>query len=88
MPSHVHLVLFIAGRDLGGFMRDFKKYIAQKVAGDRGLMGGIWMPRYDRVVICSEEVMRTKLEYIHQNPVHAAWLPRPWTGNGRAQEII
>jgi len=71
MPSHLHLVLFIVGNRLSDFMRDFKKYVSQKVAVDRGMTAGIWMPRYDRVVISSEKVMRTKLEYMHQNPVGA-----------------
>lgn len=71
MPSHVHLVVFINGIQLSRMMRDFKKYIGQKIATDRGIKGGIWMPRYDRVAIWSEEVMRTKLEYIHYNPVKA-----------------
>jgi len=34
MPSHVHLLLFIEGSRLGGFMRDFKKYMAQKIIPD------------------------------------------------------
>jgi REP element-mobilizing transposase RayT len=32
MPSHIHLILNIDGHHLGSFMRDFKKYIAQKAA--------------------------------------------------------
>lgn len=71
MPSHVHLVVFTNGANLSGLMRDFKKYTAQKVSVDRGIKGGIWMPRYDRVAVGSREVMRTKLRYIHQNPVKA-----------------
>jgi putative transposase len=71
MPSHVHLVLFINGTELSGLMRDFKKYTGQKIARSRGIKGGIWMPRYDRVAIWSAEVMNTKLEYIHYNPVKA-----------------
>ncbi|MFH2049423.1 MAG: transposase [bacterium] len=69
MPSHIHLLILINGNDLGDFMRDFKKYISQKVAVDFGIKGGIWMPRYDRVVIHSIEVLKQKLEYIHLNPV-------------------
>ena len=71
MPSHVHLVVFANGTQLSGMMRDFKKYTGQKIAADRGIKGGIWMPRYDRVATWSENVMRTKLEYIHQNRVKA-----------------
>jgi putative transposase len=71
MPSHVHLVVLINGTQLSGMMRDFKKYTGQKIAADLGIKGGIWMPRYDRVAIWNEEMMRTKLEYVHQNPVKA-----------------
>ena len=69
MPSHVHLLVEIDGVHLGDLMRDFKKFIAQKIAIDYGLTGSIWMPRYDRVVIVTEELFRTKLNYIHDNPV-------------------
>jgi putative transposase len=71
MPSHIHLIVFTNGAQLSRLMRDFKKYTAQKVSVDRGIKGGIWMPRYDRVAVWSREVMRTKLRYIHQNPVRA-----------------
>jgi putative transposase len=70
MPTHIHLLLIIDGPKLSAFMRDFKKYTAQKVALDLKLpRGGIWMPRYDRVSIYSLEVLQTKLQYIHLNPV-------------------
>ena len=73
MPDHVHLVIFIDGEYLGPFMRDFKKYTAQKVAPDLGVeSGGIWMKRYDRVVLYSDEILRIKLNYVHQNPVKAS----------------
>lgn len=53
-------------------MRDFKKYIAQKVTVELGIRTNrMWMPRYDRVEIVSAEVLRTKLTYIHENPVKA-----------------
>jgi len=70
MPSHVHLVLLIDGAELSNFMRDFKKYVAQKIAADLNLgKGGLWMPRFDRLVIYSEKALRTKLNYMHFNPV-------------------
>ncbi len=71
MPSHIHLVIGVDGRRLGELMRDFKKYTGRKVADEFGLMHSIWMPRYDRVVIASERVMRTKIRYCHENPVEA-----------------
>jgi hypothetical protein len=72
MPTHVHFVIVIGGSRLGGFMRDFKKYVAQKIARDFGTnSGAIWMHRYDRVVIESMDLLKTKIEYIHRNPVKA-----------------
>ncbi len=70
MPTHIHLLIFIEGSKLSGFMRDFKKFIAQKVIKDlKGNISGVWMPRYDKVVIYSDIVLREKLNYIHHNPV-------------------
>ncbi len=77
MPSHIHLLLNINGADLGSFMRDFKKYVAQKVARNLEIQGGIWMPRYDRVAIESDYVLRVKLGYIHRNPVEAGLVADP-----------
>lgn len=78
MPTHIHLLLLIEGRDLPNLMRDFKKYTAQKVVTDLGLgKGGIWMPRYDRVVIYTESVLHRKLDYIHHNPVKATLVEKP-----------
>jgi putative transposase len=72
MPSHIHFVVFIEGRFLGGFMRDFKKFIAQKAARELGIRDSqIWMPRYDRKEILSEEMLRQKIQYMHSNPVKA-----------------
>ena len=70
MPTHIHLLMFIEGSKLGGFMRDFKKFIAQKVIKDlKGGSSSVWMPRYDRLAIYSDSVPRQKLNYIHHNPV-------------------
>jgi putative transposase len=71
MPTHLHMIVGISGVHLGELMRNFKKFVGQKVAKDLGLAGPIWMPRYDRVVIGSERVFRTKLTYIHENPVRS-----------------
>ncbi len=78
MPSHIHILMSIEGKRLSSFMRDFKKYISQKAAKDLGLESTmIWMPRYDRVVITSERVLVSKLEYIHNNPVKAGLVEEP-----------
>ena len=77
MPSHIHLLLLISGDKLSGFMRDFKKYTAQKGLKDIIRERTIWQSRFDRVGIWNENVLRTKLEYIHNNPVKAGLVTRP-----------
>jgi hypothetical protein len=37
----------------------------------------LWKPRFDDVIIISEEQMRTKLNYIHNNPVKAGLVSNP-----------
>ena len=70
MPSHIHFIIFIEGKRLSHLMRDFKKYIAQKVAKEFNIKeSGIWCQRYDRVAIYSEDIMKIKINYIHNNPV-------------------
>lgn len=84
MPTHIHLLLVIEGSRLSNFMRDFKKFVAQKAFRTLGLgEKRVWQSRFDRVVTYSEHVFRQKIEYIHRNPVTAgiadqaeAW---PWS---------
>jgi len=72
MPSHLHLLIFIEGRVLSGFMRDFKKYLAQRAFRELGVFDkNIWEPRFDRVAVETAEVFRIKLEYMNNNPVKA-----------------
>jgi REP element-mobilizing transposase RayT len=77
MPSHLHLVLIIKGRRLAGFMRDFKKYTAQKTLKEITNLKKIWQDRYDRQAIWSEKVLLTKIEYIHYNPVKSGLVETP-----------
>ncbi len=75
MPSHLHLLIIVDGKSLSSFMRDFKKFVAQKAFRDLGIHDSqVWMPRYDRVVVASEVVFRTKVEYIHANPVRSGYV--------------
>jgi len=77
MPSHLHLVLFIKGRRLAGFMRDFKKYTAQKAVGEVAEMKKVWQDRYDRQAIWTEKVLLTKINYVHYNPVKSGLVEAP-----------
>ncbi len=70
MPTHVHLLLVLDGKHLGNFMRDFKKYLAQKPLRQHNTkVPSLWERGYDRQTIYTEESFRTKLNYIHNNPV-------------------
>ncbi len=91
MPSHVHFILITDGTVLSNFMRDFKKFIGQKAASDLKLgKGGVWMPRYDRVVIHNEDVLLTKLNYIHFNPVKNELVQNPedWSWSSAGDYIL
>ena len=78
MPSHLHLILSIAGDTLGPYMRDFKKYTAQTWIRNRVIrQSSIWMARYDRVALVTSKVTMVKVEYIHYNPVKAGLVGRP-----------
>lgn len=70
MPTHLHLLMMIDGNKLGSFMRDYKKYVAQK--GFQLINTAdvsVWQRGYDRQVIYSEKAFRVKMGYIHNNPV-------------------
>ena len=78
MPTHLHLLLFIDGNRLSGFMRDFKKYIAQKAFRDLDIVSkDIWKEGHDRIGVVSRKVFITKLEYIHNNPVKSGLVRSP-----------
>ena len=71
MPTHLHLILLINGGLLSEFVRDFKKYTSQKALADFCASRRAWQSRYDRQALWSENVLLTKVEYIHNNPVKA-----------------
>jgi putative transposase len=77
MPSHIHLFLFIEGKLLAGFMRDFKKYTAQKGLAELCKSSKVWQPRYDRQVVVSLKLLTIKMTYIHYNPVRAGLVENP-----------
>jgi putative DNA methylase len=78
MPTHLHFLIVIDGKQLSAFMRDFKKYLAQQGlnTGERRT-ASLWEVGYDRQTMESDKVFRTKLDYIHNNPVRAGLCSRP-----------
>lgn len=72
MPTHVHILLLLDGKQLAGFMRDFKKYLAQESLKQiHPKDTSLWEPGYDRQAVFSENVFRVKMDYIHNNPIKA-----------------
>jgi putative transposase len=71
MPTHLHMVLLLNGSLLAAFMRDFKKYTSQKALCEYCKSGKVWQYRYDRQAIWTERVLKTKIEYVHNNPIKA-----------------
>jgi len=88
MPSHLHaLIGFRNIERLPKFMQSFKilssKRIKQLIGQNeicRFMVNGnfrFWRPRYDEFIITSEKQFKTKLEYIHNNPVKAGLVNNP-----------
>jgi putative transposase len=82
MPSHMHALLgFRRIEDLSRFMQTFKSLSARRVKmlGLHSVTKALtidgkfklWRPRFEDLLIVSEKQFRTKLEYIHHNPVKA-----------------
>ncbi|SYZ73560.1 conserved hypothetical protein [Candidatus Zixiibacteriota bacterium] len=80
MPTHLHgLFGFGEISVLSEFVHGFKRRSALRIKDILMQKGGIgchgqfnlWKPRFDDLIITSEEQFRIKLNYIHQNPVKA-----------------
>ena len=82
MPSHIHMLLgFPKIEKMTDFMKSFKRMstrrlkplISDDLATNFNYGGSfrLWQPRFDDVIIWSEEQFKIKMEYIHNNPVKA-----------------
>lgn len=82
MPTHIHMLICLPKiSDLSKFVQTFKsissrrlKAIDLKGTQNQLIQDGkfrLWKPRFDDFVIRDEDQFRTKLEYIHKNPVKA-----------------
>jgi putative transposase len=82
MPSHLHALLgFSEIERLSRFMQSFKSLSSRRI--EKLNLGStfknlrvrgrfrLWRPRFDDLVIHSDELFRVKLEYLHNNPVKA-----------------
>ena len=82
MPSHLHLLLgFREIEQLSRMMQEFKSLSSRRLrpilppeldrAFDKKGRFQFWKPRFDDLIISSEKQFRTKVDYIHRNPVKA-----------------
>ncbi len=91
MPHHVHLLVRLP-EQLNGpqFMRVFKRQSSGSVAKlltaaelhqfdqQRGLNGNtFWQRSFRSISITEEQMFWQKMDYIHHNPVKAAYVERP-----------
>ncbi len=88
MPSHLHMLLgFKAFERMSEFMKSFKslssreikniydgRFIDMLYSGDKF---NLWKPRYDDLIIVSQEQFKIKLDYIHNNPVKGDLVANP-----------
>ena len=72
MPTHVHALLgFAQIENMSRLMQSFKSLTARRLAAEGLSDARLWQPRFDDVIVWSEEQFRVKLSYIHNNPVKA-----------------
>ncbi|MEW5995694.1 MAG: transposase [Candidatus Zixiibacteriota bacterium] len=87
MPTHLHAVMGLANlQQLSRIMQSFKSLAARRLRPllrpedmevfDHNGRFVFWKQRFDDLVIWSEKQFRTKVEYIHNNPVRAGLVRR------------
>lgn len=78
MVTHIHALLgFPAVERLSRFMQSFKSLSVRKLCTASGTAAALWKPRFDDLIVWSEEQFRVKLEYTHNNPVKAGLVEDP-----------
>lgn len=89
MPNHIHFIIFFIEKNrLSDYMRDFKKFTSvhiRRLIDSKPLLleairhevreqkFKVWQDRFDDVYIDSKDVLYTKFNYIHNNPLQEHW---------------
>jgi putative transposase len=75
MPTHIHLIAgsLEGGKGVSRFIHSIKGRIRETLQGK----GKFWQDRFDDLLLKSEKQFRTKLNYIHYNPVRAGLVKKP-----------
>ena len=82
MPSHLHLLLgFKNIENLSTCIQTFKSISSRRIKAlqlkeleENDFKS--WQPRFDDLIVVSEEQFKVKIEYIHNNPVKAGLVQR------------
>ncbi len=85
MPEHLHAVLYQLddGGPVPSLMENFKRLTARKIlpAGTRNR--NLWAENFDDVLVPGSDALKTKLRYIHHNPVRRGLVENaedyPWS---------
>jgi putative transposase len=54
------------------------EHVAKMATHETGKGTALWKPRFDCLTIVSEDTLRQKIEYIHNNPVRKGLVAEPW----------
>jgi len=74
MPNHIHLLLW---SESGENVRKFVQRMLSRSSKIIGRGGKFWKERLRVVCIYSRHILRTKLDYIHANPVKRGLVREP-----------
>ena len=77
MPEHIHLLLW---SDNAENVKKFMQRVLSRSSKEIGRGGKLWKERLRVVCVYSGRVLKTKLDYIHANPVKRGLvsLPEEW----------
>jgi putative transposase len=91
MPDHVHFFARAqpAGKSLSGFMRDWKRWTANRIIKIDQLKPPLWQPEFFDHVLRSAESYSAKWDYVRHNPVRAglASSPETWPYSGECESL-
>jgi REP element-mobilizing transposase RayT len=86
MPDHVHPLIESLDQPLPRIMQRWKFMSAHRVQEARGNGVSFWQPRYFDFICRRAKDVSDKVQYIHDNPVAAAWWRGRSSGFGRAPD--
>jgi putative transposase len=79
MPHHLHIIIDIpSAKSISDFMRDFKRQTSREFFKSINQeTGRLWQEKFDDLDLITYQVLLTKLNYIHMNPVRAGLVNEP-----------